>query len=118
MSRVDSNPAPGWQGDRRPSSTPDGAEIAGGCPVRSRLADHGHSGQKRHQTFTETAGRSAYSPLTLMKRGGAQWTSSLLDRLPRALRAFAHEPAVTEEALLEAFSCCRAQSSLVVSVVS
>jgi hypothetical protein len=77
-----------------------------------------NSGQKRHQTFTETAGRSAYSPLTLMKRGGAQWSSSLLDRLPRALRALAHEPAVTEEALLEAFSCCRAQSSLVVSVVS
>jgi hypothetical protein len=42
-------------------------------------------------------------------------SSSLLDRLPRALRALAHEPAGTEEALLEAFSCCRAQSSLVVS---
>ena len=111
-------PSLGWQGDRRPSSTPDGARSLVGARSAADWQTMDNSGQKRHQTFTETAGRSAYSPLTLDEgEGGAVEFES-----PRPAAAspagFAHEPAVTEEALLEAFSCCRAQSSLVVSVVS
>jgi hypothetical protein len=43
-----------------------------------------------HQTFIETAGHCGHRPLTSAGRQ-ATWSSSLPTRLPRALRALAHE---------------------------
>jgi hypothetical protein len=78
----------------RAGPEPAGTCGSGPCWVRSRRQTTDNSG---HQTFVGNRRSSHLQPPDLIWRRRVQWSSSLPTRLPRALRALAHEAVVTED---------------------